>query len=130
MGLETGASPYHFVRRYLERNPQLPLSLRQADSLIRQLTYRDLIESRTQTQNRRTHHERIELDRALRRLRLGGMAAVLETRLRQAQAEAMASIDLIACLVSDELTLRTIVGVRAAVAKPPEVLFVNAHWLQ
>jgi hypothetical protein len=32
----------------------------------------------------------IELDRALRQLRLGGMAAVLETRLRQAQAEAMA----------------------------------------
>src|SRR5438270_4639516 len=34
------------------------------------------------------------------------MAAVLETRLRQAQAEAMPPIDLIACLVSDELTLR------------------------
>ena len=49
----------------------------------------------------------IELDRALRQLRLGGMAAVLETRLRQAQAEAMAPIDLIACLVSDKLTLRT-----------------------
>jgi DNA replication protein DnaC len=49
----------------------------------------------------------VELDRALRQLRLGGMAAVLETRLRQAQAEAMAPIDLIACLVSDELTLRT-----------------------
>jgi len=49
----------------------------------------------------------IELDRALRQLRLSGMAAVLETRLRQAQAEAMAPIDLIASLVSDELTLRT-----------------------
>ena len=49
----------------------------------------------------------IELDRALRQLRVSGMAAVLETRLRQAQAEAMAPIDLIACLVSDELTLRT-----------------------
>ena len=32
----------------------------------------------------------IELYCALRQLRLGGMAAVLETRLRQAQAEAMA----------------------------------------
>ena len=31
----------------------------------------------------------IELDRALRQLRLGGMAALLETRLRQAQAESM-----------------------------------------
>ena len=28
----------------------------------------------------------IELDRALRQLRLGGMAAVIETRLHQAQA--------------------------------------------
>src|ERR1700751_213154 len=47
-----------------------------------------------------------ELQRALRQLRLGGMAAVLETRLHQAQAEAMAYIDLIACLLSDELTVR------------------------
>ena len=52
IGLETGASHYHFVRRFLERNPQLPLSLRQVDPLIRQLTlYRDLIESRTQKEN-------------------------------------------------------------------------------
>ena len=49
----------------------------------------------------------IELDRALKQLRLGGMAAVLETRLRQAQAEAMAPIDLLSCLVSDELTRRS-----------------------
>jgi DNA replication protein DnaC len=49
----------------------------------------------------------IELQRALGQLRLGGMAAVLETRLRQAQAEAMAPIDLISCLVSDELTRRS-----------------------
>src|SRR5438034_7085394 len=48
----------------------------------------------------------IELERALRQLRLGGMAAVLETRLRQAQAKTMAPIDLISCLVSDELTRR------------------------
>lgn len=48
-----------------------------------------------------------ELQRALGQLRLGGMAAVLETRLRQAQAEPMAPIDLISCLVSDELTRRT-----------------------
>ena len=47
-----------------------------------------------------------ELQRALRQLRLGGMAAVLETRLHQAQAEPMAPIDLISCLVSDELTRR------------------------
>src|SRR5208283_2134823 len=48
----------------------------------------------------------VELERALRQLRLGGMAAVLETRLHQAQAEAMAPIDLISCLVADELTRR------------------------
>jgi DNA replication protein DnaC len=48
-----------------------------------------------------------ELQRALRQLRLGGMAAVLETRLHQAQAGPMAAIDLISCLVSDELTRRT-----------------------
>src|SRR5437762_13482880 len=35
------------------------------------------------------------------------MAAVLETRLRQAQAEPMAPIDLISCLVSDELNCRS-----------------------
>ena len=49
----------------------------------------------------------IELERSLRQLRLGGMAAVLETRLRQAQAEPMAPIDLLSCLVSDELTRRS-----------------------
>ena len=49
----------------------------------------------------------IELDRALRQLRLGGMASVLETRLQQAQAQALAPIDLISCLVSDELLRRT-----------------------
>jgi len=47
-----------------------------------------------------------ELNQALRQLRLGGMAAVLETRLHQAQAEGMAPIDLISCLVTDELTRR------------------------
>jgi DNA replication protein DnaC len=48
-----------------------------------------------------------ERQRSLRQLRLGGMAAVLETRLRQAQAEPMAPIDLLATLVSDELTRRS-----------------------
>jgi hypothetical protein len=46
--LEMGVCEYHFVRRYLERSPQLPLSLRQVDPLIRQLTlYRDFIENKT-----------------------------------------------------------------------------------
>ena len=46
--LEMGSCEYHAVRRYLERQPQLPLSLRQIDPLIRQLTlYRDFIDSKT-----------------------------------------------------------------------------------
>src|SRR5213594_4086876 len=48
----------------------------------------------------------IELNRSLRQLRLGGIAAVLETRLQQAQAEPMAPIDFLSCLISDELTRR------------------------
>ena len=44
-----------------------------------------------------------ELDRALRKLRLSGMANVLETRLRHAQSEKLAPLDLIATLVGDEL---------------------------
>jgi len=44
----------------------------------------------------------VELDRALRQLRLSGIAAVLDTRLRQAQAEKMAPIDLVSALVADE----------------------------
>jgi len=49
----------------------------------------------------------IELQRSLRQLRLGGMANVLETRLRQAQAEPMAPIDLLSVLITDELTRRS-----------------------
>lgn len=49
----------------------------------------------------------IELNRALRQLRMSGMAATLETRLLQAQADAMAPIDLISVLVSDELQCRS-----------------------
>jgi DNA replication protein DnaC len=48
----------------------------------------------------------VELDHALRKLRLSGMAAVLETRLRQAQTDKGAPIDLVSALVSDELVRR------------------------
>jgi DNA replication protein DnaC len=48
----------------------------------------------------------VELDRALKQLRLGGIASVLESRLLQAQNEHMAPIDLISVLVSDELRRR------------------------
>jgi DNA replication protein DnaC len=49
----------------------------------------------------------MEIQRALGQLRLGGMAAVLQTRLQQAQSESMPPIDLISCLISDELTRRS-----------------------
>ena len=48
----------------------------------------------------------VELTHALNQLRLGGMAAVLETRILQAQSERMAPIDFLSTLVSDELTRR------------------------
>ena len=45
--LELRVPEYRFVRRYLERAPQAPLSLKQVDPLIRELTqYRDLIQQR------------------------------------------------------------------------------------
>lgn len=48
----------------------------------------------------------VELNHALLKLRLGGMAAVLESRLLQAQAEPLAPIDFISALVGDELVRR------------------------
>jgi len=46
--LEVGAPSYRFVRRYLERRPHAPVTLRQVDPLIRQLTlYRDFIDQKT-----------------------------------------------------------------------------------
>jgi transposase len=50
--LEMGVHEYRFVRRYLERCPQAPLSLRQVDPLIRDLVhYRDLIHTKTKEQS-------------------------------------------------------------------------------
>ena len=48
----------------------------------------------------------VELDAALRKLRLSGMAATLEARLRHAQAERQTPIDLVSALVGDELVRR------------------------
>jgi hypothetical protein len=48
VALEAGAPSYRFVRSYLKRRPPVPLSLRQVDPLIRQLSlYRELIDQRT-----------------------------------------------------------------------------------
>lgn len=48
----------------------------------------------------------IELNLALLKLRLGGMAGALESRLTQAQVESLAPIDFLSALVSDELLRR------------------------
>jgi hypothetical protein len=46
---ELQVADYRFVRRYLERQPTAPLTLRQVDPLIRDLThYRDVIARKTQ----------------------------------------------------------------------------------
>jgi hypothetical protein len=46
--VELGVLTYRFLRRYLERRPPVPLTLRQVDPLIRQLSlYRDLIDRKT-----------------------------------------------------------------------------------
>jgi hypothetical protein len=46
--VDLGLPTYRFLRRYLERRPPVPLTLRQVDPLIRQLTlYRDLIDRTT-----------------------------------------------------------------------------------
>jgi len=47
--LELQVADYRFVRRYLERHLAVPLTLRQVDPLIRDLThYRDVIARKTQ----------------------------------------------------------------------------------
>ena len=48
----------------------------------------------------------VELDHALRKLRLSGMADALDARLRQAQTEQQTPIDLVSALVGDELVRR------------------------
>jgi transposase len=51
--LELGVHEYRFVRRYLERRPQAPLTLQQVDPLIRELVhYREFIQPRMQEQER------------------------------------------------------------------------------
>lgn len=66
----------------------------------------------------------IELNRALRQLRLGGMAAVLETRLHQAQTEPMPPIDFLSCLVADELQRR---GDRLLERRKKQAAFRDPH---
>ena len=48
----------------------------------------------------------IEIDRALRKLRLSGMAEVLEVRLLEAQTDSLPHLDFLSALVGDELLRR------------------------
>jgi transposase len=46
--IDIGVPTYRFLRKYVEHRPPVPLTLRQVDPLIRQLTlYRDLIDRKT-----------------------------------------------------------------------------------
>jgi Mu transposase-like protein len=46
--LEIGVPTYRFLRKYIERRPSVPVTLRQIDPLIRQLSlYRDLVTQKT-----------------------------------------------------------------------------------
>jgi len=49
----------------------------------------------------------IEVERALRQLRLGGMANVVEARVREAQTEKLPHLDFVGRLITDELTRRS-----------------------
>lgn len=50
VALEVGVPTYQFLRKWLEKHPPVPISLRQVDPLIRELTeYRDLINNVTET---------------------------------------------------------------------------------
>ena len=94
--LELGVPTYRFLRRYLERRPPAPLTLapgRSAHPPAHPLPRPH------RSQDRRPAMNLVELDRALRKLRLSGMADVLETRLRHAQTEKLAPIDLVSTLV-------------------------------
>jgi transposase len=56
MALEMQLPTYAFVRRYLERQPPLPMTLKQVDPLIRELTqYRDLIDRRLEGETSHEH---------------------------------------------------------------------------
>ena len=49
--LDLGLAEYRVVRRYLERHPPAPLTLRHVDPLIRELThYRDVVARLTQVE--------------------------------------------------------------------------------
>ena len=101
--LELGVPTYRFLRRYLERRPT---GAADAEASRSAHPAAHPLPRSHRSHDRRPAMNLVELDRALRQLRLSGMAAVLETRLRQAQTEKLAPIDLVSALVADELRRR------------------------
>jgi hypothetical protein len=104
VALDAGAHTYRAVKVCLDRDLTTPIGLRQIGPVIRKLTeYRDVDPS---------HHRGrlavnlVEIDRALRKLRLSGMADVLEIRVQGAAAERLPHLDFLSSLVGDELLRR------------------------
>ena len=94
--LDIGVPTYRFLRRVSRTPPARAADAppgRPAHSSAHALSRSH------RSQNRRPRMNLVELDHALRKLRLSGMAAVLETRLRHAQTEKLTPIDLVATLV-------------------------------
>ena len=76
VALDIGVAEHRFVRRYLERRPHPQMFLRQIDPLISRA---HRVSRFHQSQNQgATRMNLIELNRSLRQLRLGGIAAVLK----------------------------------------------------
>jgi hypothetical protein len=74
----------------------------------------------------------VELQRALRQLRCSGLAASLETRLVEAQAEKLAPIDFLSRLVQDELLRRQdrLLERRVKLAAAPLLTTKPRLWIQ
>ena len=83
--LELRVPTYRFLRRYLERRAAADAP---AGRPAHPPTHR--VSRSDRSHDRRSHMTLPELDAALRKLRLSGMADVLEARLRQAQQERQA----------------------------------------
>ena len=70
----------------------------------------------------------IEVDRALRQLRLGGMASAVEARVREAQTEQLPHLDLIARLITDELHASAPTACSTGVSRRLASATVSARW--
>ena len=108
--LDLQVPTYRFLRRYLERRPAVPLTLRKSirsSGSSRSIAISSISRQETRHESRRTRSRAPQAP-------LSGMADVLDARLRQAQSEQQAPIDLVSALVGDELAAPTGPADRAA----------------